>query len=387
MRKYLYIPAFLIVFPIIGSWAAPAYSFLQEKDKLNISNIDSLITSVEMDSSKSGSLIPVLKSKLDELSPEKQLRYYEVLGNYYYTQENPDSAILYFSQGLKVAENAKDNFYMATFHLWEGINYNIKSEYETALTELIQAGEFASLTDSVKLQNSIVRNKGNVYWGMGLYEKALENYFQSLKIGEENQFYSDIASSFNNIGNVYQSVSDYGKARDYYTRALDMAEKNNFKLVAAITSNNIGDLLLLQKNYDSALVFFNRSLELSTSLGSKFYQGIALFNIGDTYLQNDSLRESREYFQKSLTRAIDAGDKLGIAECYLKLGQILLKDSSPKKAETFLDSGMLMARQIGSLQLLDLAHELKTDYYSQLSDFPAAYKTLGNASCIERQHF
>ncbi|HYW96554.1 MAG TPA: tetratricopeptide repeat-containing sensor histidine kinase, partial [Bacteroidales bacterium] len=188
--------------------------------------------------------------------------------------------------------------------------------------------------------------------------------------------YRDIASSLNNIGNVYQSVNDYTKAREYYSRSYNMADKNDFRLVAAITSNNIGDLLLMQNKYDSALVYFNRSLKISASLGSKFYQGIALFNIGNIYLQNDSTEAARLFLDESLTRAMEAGDRLGIAECYLKLGELFLKKSEPHTAEPFLDSGMLMAGQIGSLKLLDLANKLKTDYYSQLSDFPAAYKTM-----------
>ncbi len=320
--------------------------------------------------------IPLLKKKLNDLKPQQKLRYFEVLGNYYYAGENPDSAIHYYRMGLAAARETDNAYYIASFHLWLGINYNIKSEYEPALSELTLAEETAALTDSIKLQNTVVRNKGNVYWGMGVYEKALENYFRSLKISEDNHFNSDIASSLNNIGNVYQSISDYPRAREYYSRSLSLAEKNNFNLVAAITSNNIGDLLLLQKKYDSALVYFNRSLRLSTSLGSKFYQGIALFNIGDTYLQNDSAEVARAFINRSLTKATEAGDRLGIAECYLKLGEIFLNGSSPRKAETFLDSGMLMAEQIGSLRLLDQAHELKTQFYNELSDFPSAYKTL-----------
>ncbi len=376
MRKVLNIslPLLLLTLTAFNSLHLPAIQ--PGLDGSAVDDTDSLLSIVENNDSASASAVMKLKSPNKEISREKRLRYFEVLGNYYNARENPDSAIYYFTQGFLAAEKTRNIYYMASFHLWAGVNFNIKSEYEKALNELIKADEFAAGTDSIKLQSTIFRYKGNVYWGMGIYEKALEYYFHSLKISEDNDFRKDIASSLNNIGNVYQAISDYTKAGDYYSRSLDLAEKNNFKLVAAITSNNIGDLLLLQKKYDSALVYFNRSLELSAGLSSKFYQGIALYNIGDTYLQNDSLEKARIFFNHSLQKAIEAGDRLGIAGCYLKIGEIFLKGQSPRSAEIFLDSGLLMSEEIGSLKLLDQANKLKTNYFTQLGDFSSAYKTL-----------
>ncbi len=371
-----YILGLLFLLPIAKADCSTFYFNLNEEGIVDQHLVDSLITEVTKNDSISASLFPLLESGISNLTPTKQLRIYQAIGNYYQVRENPDSAIKFYSRGLLIAEKYSNNYYIAKFHLRKGINYNIESEYETALNELLSAAQIAAKTDSIGLQNTIARYTGNVYWGMGIYEKALDNYFRTLIISEENHFTRDIASTLNNIGNVYQSINDYNKARDYYSRALKLAEQENYSLVAAITSNNLGDLLLLQKKYDSALVYFNHSLELSTSLSSKFYQGIALFNIGNIHLQKDSLQEARKYLHKSLSKALEAGDRLGISECYLKLGEIFLKSQQPKTAEIYLDSGLLIARQIGSLRLLDLATELKTDYYTQTGDFSSAYKTL-----------
>ena len=378
MIKLRPILVFLTLALLSKAYGNPVFKF-GEDTKLPTSgkiDDDSLLSVFSRNDSLAEPHLSDMKLRLPALNTERKLKYLAALGSYYFDKEIPDSSIEYYQKGIKTAEKAGNNYYTALFHLRKGINHNIKSEYEAALNELTVAARIASLTDSVSLQNTIVRNTGNVYWGLGIYEKALDSYLHALRISEENQFTKDIASTLNNIGNVYQSINDFTKARDYYSKSLALSEKHNYKMVAAITSNNIGDLLLLEKKYDSALVFFNRSLELSTALGSRFYQGIALFNIGDIHLQNDSLSAAQDYINWSLVRAREAGDRLGIAECYLKLGEIALKRPDLPRAGTYLDSGFAIAQQIGSLRLLDLVFELKTDYFKEKSDFTSAYKTL-----------
>ncbi|HYW94725.1 MAG TPA: hypothetical protein VE870_04005, partial [Bacteroidales bacterium] len=145
-----------------------------DRDGMFSTSNDSLLIRLESSDSLTQKMVYKAESRLSHLDTGEKLAYFQLLGNYYYSRENPDSAIFYNRKGLDIARKTGNSYYTAYFHLWIAINYNIKSEYETALNELTLASEVAAGTDSIRLQNTIARNTGNVYWGMGIYEKALE---------------------------------------------------------------------------------------------------------------------------------------------------------------------------------------------------------------------
>jgi len=198
----------------------------------------------------------------------KKLAYFQFLGNYYYSRENPDSAIFYNSKGLDVARKTENSYYTAYFHLWNAINYNIKSEYETALNELTLATEVAAGTDSIRLQNTIARNTGNVYWGMGIYEKALGNYFMSLKISEDHHFYRDIASSLNNMGSCYIFKNRLDKTIEYYKKSIKIKQEINDRPELARTYNNLGAVYLELGEVDEALKYLHDALRINREIDS-----------------------------------------------------------------------------------------------------------------------
>ncbi|MGC9343941.1 MAG: tetratricopeptide repeat protein, partial [Bacteroidales bacterium] len=334
---------------------------------------DSLLLLLDRENDNKSAIISSIKTRLKTAGERTQVNIYKELGEYYYANELLDSAVIFFTAGNEVAVSEELHYYSAFFYLRLGMIQNTRANYQDALILLGNAKEQVLETQSYELESDIFRNTGNIYWSMGIYDKALENYLRSLETATNHNLSRNIASATNNIGNVYQAIRDYSKARQYYERAYELAKANDYKWIAAISSNNIGDLLSIMNKPDSSIFYFTLSYNILDLLDSKFYKGIILFNIGEIYLQLDSIELARDYLFKSLDLANQSDDKLGIVNCYLKIGESYLKEENFRQAKYYIDLGESHANETGSFSLLELTYRLKTEYFVHKGQMDSAF--------------
>ncbi len=310
------------------------------------------------------------------LNGEGVLLLYRKMGEYFYENEIPDSALIYFKEGLKLAKEAENNYYISAFHMLCGSVYTFVSDFEPALAELKASYNISLKLDSLKLQIRSSRYLGNVYWNIGNYDLALEYYLISLDISQKSNNEYGVAAALNNIGNVYLEIKNYDRAIDYFKLSIELAEKSDLEKVLALASNNMGNVFLLKEKYDSALVFFQIALVNIKKIDSKYDEGIYIGNIADVYLKTDSLEKSKEYFHKSLDLAAETGDKTGMASCNLGLADVDIRQNNLPSALQFLKTGTEISEEIGSLKLLDYAYNLNSKYFLTKNDFPQSHHFL-----------
>ncbi len=317
------------------------------------------------------------------LEGDSHLLLYRKMGEYFYNKEIPDSALVYFLQGLEIAKKTKNIYYTSVFHMMCGSVYTITSDFEPALVELKAAHNISTTLDSFRLQIRTSRNLGNVYWNMGNYDRALDYYLISLDISRKTGNELGIASALNNIGNVYQEVKNYNRAIDYYKQSEAIAEANGFERIIAISNNNLGDVFSIKRDYDSALYYFTKALEQVKQDYSRFDAGIYIGNLADLYLKTDSLDKSKHYFLESLSYASETGDKTGIASCNLGLAEVHLKEKNFEKAKEYLNKGTEISEEIGSFKLMAYAYQLNSMFYLQKNDFPNSHLFLTRQMAVK----
>ena len=113
----------------------------------------------------------------------------------------------------------------ADLHFYKARAFEKELQYESA----IKHDKLALIIDQdYRPENAAIdfNNIGGVYYSMGEYAKALENYEKSLAIclkvlGPEHP---NTATSYNNIGAVYVNMGEYAKALEYYAKALPITE-------------------------------------------------------------------------------------------------------------------------------------------------------------------
>jgi signal transduction histidine kinase len=367
--KLFIVFVFIISFCSISSWLHSQSPDQNEK----IKKLEILFDSLPENAYDAEPEMSQIKSIVFSLDDKVKNKYFGQVGNYYRSSEIYDSAAIFFTLGEKLADLQDNDYYLAYFKYQ---NSRIKvslGEYADALELLNQAKEIFYDEDSLRFLSDLSRGTGNAYWGMGIYDEALENYMDGLELSEQGEFYDNIAASYNNIALIYANYNDSINSGLYYLKAFNLSEKIGYKWLSSVSANNLGSYYEKYGLYDSALYYFEYSGKLAQELGGKLHEGITLYNRGELYLKMDSLERSRKYLRESLKLAYETNDNIGIAECMISLGESYLKESLPDYSKSYLDSGLLIAKKIMSFPLQERAYDLITDYYSQTNDLSSAF--------------
>ena len=109
---------------------------------------------------------------------------------------------------------------------------------------------------------------GVVYESKGDYDKALQNYKESLQIQRDSGDENYQALCLNNIGGVYFGKGDTDNALTYLQQALQLREKLNVPASIAQTLSALGQVYIGTGQYDQALTTAMRALDLWRKAGN-----------------------------------------------------------------------------------------------------------------------
>ncbi len=254
---------------------------------------------------------------------------------------------------------ASMDFYKKSLELWEEL---------LALKNLS-----ASQTRRIKISKAnTLGYVGIVYRKQADYGKALDYYFQALKLDEELGSKKEIATDLGNIGIVYHKLKNYQKTLHYYERALKMDEELGNKPGVARHLGNMGGVYGDQKNYTKALSCYFNALKMTQQL--KYKPGVArsLGNIGSIYYERKDYTEALEYLLKSLKLKEELGSKNLIAPGLRTIGSVYSATDKYSEAESYFKRALAMSEEMGSQDEIRLNHECLSNLYKKTGKYSLA---------------
>jgi tetratricopeptide (TPR) repeat protein len=187
---------------------------------------------------------------------------------------------------------------------------------------------------------------GMVYKQIGAFDKSAEVYFEALGIAQKTQNQPKISSCYNNIGNVYQIQGNFDKALQYYLLSLDIEEQLRNKAQISIRLYNIGVLYESVDSLNKALTYYYNSLlteeEINNSEGIIF----ALYGISGIEIRLGRFESATQNLLRAINLARQSGDKAALVLCVHETGKLHLAMSNYQQAITYLDSGIILAKQL-----------------------------------------
>lgn len=175
---------------------------------------------------------------------------------------------------------------------------------------------------------------GNAYDYAGNGDSAISSLEKSRLLFEEigNQEY--VGNALNAIGISYYYQGDFAKALEYYEKAELHFEKHGFLIRRASVLNNIGILFRNNRKYDKAIQTYHKSLKVKIELNDSAGLSTTHYNLGFAYSYIDELDSAILHLNKSLETRPGISDSLGIAETNTALAQVLfnmgkLDESAP----------------------------------------------------------
>jgi two-component system, NtrC family, sensor kinase len=274
---------------------------------------------------------------------------------YAYQGIDTDTAIMYYKMASSIAEEArqkagseesKSRFtsLKATAVRYVGIVYQNIGLYDIAVDYFFQALKLAMEVVDKKEMSRTYNNLGIVQRRQGNLNQAKEYYDQSMKLSEELGDLKGMAYAYNNIGVINREMGELNKSLDYFLKSLDIRKKLGDKKGISHVSNNIGNLYRILRNFDKAQQYYNNSLAIEQELNDKngiamIYESLAQLSI--TIADSSTRLLSKEVRETNLKRA---------AEYALKAYEISIKLRSYSRQNASSHQLMYAFRELGDFK-------------------------------------
>lgn len=210
---------------------------------------------------------------------------------------------------------------------------------------------------------------GQVYQLLGYYysekdiHRALVHANASLRAFNEIDSARHMASAYTLLGTIYYYGGDYTRSFENYLQSLRINERNNYQHDLPVDYNNLAIIYLAQKDRARALDYFFKSLELNRKYNYWRAYCLNLMNISCTYSEIDSIELALKYGLMALEIAQDIRATSNIAEIFLNLGDIYIKRGEYAKAETCFTTAEEFFNQAGSKYYLNYLNFSRANLY------------------------
>jgi len=288
-----------------------------------------------------------------------------------YSEENLKKALAFGEQALGMSISNKNKYLEARTRLNLGNIYYEHCEYDKALNQFQESLSLYredNITNCVNI-NYALNNIAVVYEEIGEYTNALSCYLESLKIADKLNDCDGKATAYVNLGSFYDSISMYDKALEYLTNALYIFKLKKCTNGLATTLGNLSSTYTNLGEYDKALKYQFESLKLEEKIDNKSGMAISYSSIADIYSETTNYSKAIEYYNKAIELAKLIDNKNILCGAFSGLGGIYLELKQYEQALRF------------NQQALDIALEIKSKENIHL-----LYKSLSETYCLIGNH-
>ena len=254
----------------------------------------------------------------------------------YFNGKNLDSMRYYARMAIKVVDQKEELLFLKSSALmYVGNSFIYERLYDSSTYYYEQV---ATIIDSARrpLDYALfLSNEGIVFYYLGAYEKALQNFVYSARIREQKG--KNASANYNFIAAVNQQTGDLQRAKKAYLKSISEADKYG---VDNSASSNLASLYFTLETYDSALFYAQRGLMEARKIGSYSKVSHAMGMIGLASMKLGKFEIALDY----LDSAVYQGKRLGaiqkVAEQYSYIAQTMVAMQQPRKALEMLDSAL-----------------------------------------------
>lgn len=241
-----------------------------------------------------------------------------------------EQVIKYNQQTLLIAKQTNDHDLQKKMIASLGNTYHELGQYKKAIDFYFQALKFEPpvLETAIHSENfglySLYKDIARSYGELKQYTQAIDYYTRSLDIAKfYNKNYRDIVKSVSfteedillSLGDAYYDSNNYQKAIDNYQESLSIYRKDKRDLgTEGSILWNLGNSYFALDNYQQAIASYQESLSIFKEFKSPSSQASLLSNLGNSYFAIKQYQKAIDAYQQALTIKKELGDRQDVPE-------------------------------------------------------------------------
>lgn len=247
-------------------------------------------------------------------------------------------------KGLDYASQTKDALGTGMFHLYTSYMLCNKGMYQEGLNSFEQAAEqfqqflkekkitAAEKSEAEAMLLDAELSRGNVFLELYEYEKAVEMFWNVLKLLQKADFPEKnmaIASTYQSIALAYYHRAQYQTALSYYLQAVPFAQKSNNERMAAESNIYAAMCYTLVKKYDSSALLLQQAEPVVVAGADAGLKTSFFARKAELYRFTEKWQEAVDNYEKAIQQAkltsnvyMQSSFMHAKARCLLKLNRI-----------------------------------------------------------------
>jgi len=187
-----------------------------------------------------------------------------------------------------------------------GFSYMVAGEYDRAMQNYYQALALGEQSGQKSVVAKTYLNLGVIYWKLNDPTRAVQHFENSFKYASEIGDSLAISKVYNSLGNIYEDKGLYEKALKMFKKAAKLQEKLTNKRSWAISLHNIGNVHYYLKHPEKGLPYLFQSLRINDEIHNEMIKITTLASIAKIYEATGKSDEALKYATQSYDRAVKA---------------------------------------------------------------------------------
>lgn len=250
-----------------------------------------------------------------------------------YFYNNPDSALLFAKEALKLSKSQQFDKGAATAQNNIARAYYIQGSYFPSLSASDEAMAISQKIGYKKGIGASYNNKGLIYLAQDRMYDAISEFEKSLSFGEMLKDSTRIASNNFNIGSCYDEIKQFDKAFVHLKKSMAIAEKVKDWHIIQMILNRMGETYYHSGNYPQALKYYKLALNYKP-YQDNWEKGFAYSGQGQTYYAMGRYQEAVIHTEKGLALSLSLKAGWDIQRAYNILAQSYAATGDYKNAYT-----------------------------------------------------
>ena len=202
-------------------------------------------------------------------NPNMVMRAYASLGASYYSQRNYSKAYFYFSKGMSIARQVKDDYYEGIFDNRIGILKMDTGESDVALKYLLEAEKIFRGTGDEGVIGSILLNIGIIYNEKNVFDEAGKCFISAKEYALHSENMIILGKVLDSLGDLYLKIGKIKEGIKITEEALKIARKMRLKSTKISSSITLSKLYMLSDRLEDAEETLKKSLRTAKKYNLK----------------------------------------------------------------------------------------------------------------------
>lgn len=252
----------------------------------------------------------------------------------------------------------------------ERLSHLVRSDSDSAIivTEALLQGNLKNIQKGI-----VFRIRGQAFYISGKFEKAGENFIESMKYLNEPNSGIEKGLTLIEQAKLFRKLKMFNDAISTYESAYNIFLSKNDKNNLATVLNEWGVVYEMMGDYNKAIDHYTRSLNLKTELNDSIGIAYSYSFLSNVYFLADDLKTAEKFGYKSFLLFKELKDPIGIAFQSSDFAMIFEKQKKYEAAIKYLQLSDSLAEALNYPDLKAHNYKRIADIYANQNDYKKAF--------------